>query len=104
MRVTTTRENKMLDRSAVENKAADVPSYRCPTGQVDAEIRVRVRHDSGPVPMLELVTCRRSPADVSAEAFHPTAHSVVIEAQFGEVLIAAIHRATGLSNTISAAA
>jgi hypothetical protein len=84
---TTANENKMLPHANLENKG-----QRVPTGQVDAEGRVRVLRD-GPVPLLDIRTFRRSPADVSADAFHPTAAAFTTELQYAEDLAEKILRA-----------
>jgi hypothetical protein len=85
MRPISGYENKVMP--AVENKGA-----RVPTGQVDAEGRVRILRD-GPVPLLDIRTFRRSPADVSAEAFHATASAFTCELQYADELIKAIQKA-----------
>ena len=91
-------ENKMLrpDALGLENKAttAEPVKYRVPTGQLDAQVFARVLDGGthGPVPLLDVRTWRRSPADVSEDAFTPTAGGVTIEAQFAPVLLEAIGR------------
>jgi hypothetical protein len=45
------------------------------------------------VPRLDIRTFRRSPAEMSADAFLPTAAGVTLEAQFAEELIATIQKA-----------
>ena len=82
-----------MDRSAQTTTAAvENKGHRVPTGSVDAEGRVRVLRD-GPVPLLDIRTFRRSPADLSADAFHPTAAAFTCELQFAAELISAIEKA-----------
>jgi hypothetical protein len=107
VKTTTSYENKALqvrDNKALkvdlENKAADMPSYRCPTGRENAEVRVR-KIDDGPLPMLDIREFRRSPADLSNE-MHPTAHGVVIQAQYAEHLIEQIKAAIGAEERAAA--
>ena len=71
-----------------------LPGYRAPSGAVDTELRVQMlrEHPSG-VPHLEIALWRRSPCDVSPQAFHPTAEPVCLQAQFGPALLRAIQRA-----------
>jgi hypothetical protein len=83
-------------RGQYENKLAPVAenkSYRVPTGSVDEVVRVRLL-EGGPVPQLDIRTFRRSPSDLSEDAFRPTSHAVTIEAQFAVELVEAIQRAT----------
>lgn len=81
-------ENKMLDaHAALENKQDK--GLRVPTGQIDAELRVRVNRD-GVLPVLDIRTFRRSPAEVSADAFHPTAGGVTLDLQYADLLLEAI--------------
>jgi hypothetical protein len=90
----TGHENKMLAAEGRENKQ-DTPEdrgYRVPLGKVDAEGRVRIIHD-GPVPLLDIRTFRRSPADVSADAFRPTIAAFTLELQYADELIEAIQKA-----------
>ena len=51
------------------------------------------RVTDGPVPTIDIRTFRRSPAEVSADAFLPTAAGVTIEAQYAELLLEAIQKA-----------
>jgi hypothetical protein len=45
------------------------------------------------VPLLDVRYWKRSPADVSADAFRPTAAGVTLELQYAGELIAAIKKA-----------
>ena len=96
----TARENKML-QAPLENKAGmEPPKYRIPTGRVDAVVFARVLEDTGPVPVLDLRTWRRSPADVSEDAFQPTSQPPVIELQYVPGMLEAIARAAGLEVSV----
>lgn len=86
MKPVSTYENKIL-ATPTENK-----DERVPTGQIDAEVRVR-RIEDGAVPTIDVRMWRRSPAELSADAFLPTAAGVTIEAQFAELLRAVIAKA-----------
>jgi hypothetical protein len=55
-------------------------------------VRVR-RIDTGSVPQIDARVWKRSPAELSVDAFVPTAAGVSIEAQYAEELIAAIQKA-----------
>ena len=94
----------MPDQPAV-TPAAEPVRYRCPTGEVGAEIYARVLDGGthGTVPLLDVRTWRRSPADLSANAFHPTAAGLTVQAQFGPALLEAIAKAAGLRVTITPA-
>jgi hypothetical protein len=66
---------------------------RCPTGwSVDAEVRVSVREDRTPAE-LEVRLYRRSPSDLSADAFTATGAGFSVQLQFAETLIEAISKA-----------
>ena len=94
------RENKMLRPEGLENKAtaAEPVKYRVPTGQLDAQVFARLLYGGthGAVPLLDVRTWRRSPAEVSEDAFQPTAAGVTIKAQFAPLLLEAIGKAAGL--------
>jgi hypothetical protein len=100
----------MLRPEGLENKAtaAEPVKYRVPTGQLDAQVFARVLYGGthGAVPLLDVRTWRRSPAEVSngPEAFHPTAGGVTVQAQFAPLLLEAIAKAAGLRVTIAPAA
>ena len=102
------RENKMLRPDGLENKAtAAAPAkYRAPTGEIDAAVFARVLDGGthGAVPVLEVRTWRRSPAEVSDDAFQPTGAGVTVQAQFAAPLLEAIAKAAGLRVTLTPAA
>jgi hypothetical protein len=77
----------------VSARATPLPGHRCPTGSIDAEVRVTVALDASEVPCLELAMFRRSPTDCAPSAFQRTAECVRIQKQFGPMLLAAIRRA-----------
>ena len=96
LRPNPNNEANVKPASTYENKVLQTPTEnqgeRVPKGQVDAEVRVR-RVTDGPVPTIDIRTFRRSPAEVSADAFLPTAAGVTIEAQYAELLLEAIQKA-----------
>jgi hypothetical protein len=86
--------------------AAEPVKYRCPTGELDAGVFARVLEGGthGAVPILDVRTWRRLPAEVSEDAFRPTAFGVTVQAQFAPVLLEAIASAAGLTVRIGKAA
>ena len=64
---------------------------RVPTGDVDRVLTVACDWTARP-PLLLITTLRRSPADVSEDAFRPV-HTTVLQAQFGELLLERIREA-----------
>ncbi len=106
--IPTARENKMLTaEGTLEHKApAAAPvRYRVPTGELDAAVFARLLEAGthGAVPLLDLRVWRRSPAEVSDDAFLPTAAGVTVQAQFAPALLEAIAKAAGLRVTIAPA-
>jgi hypothetical protein len=51
-----------------------------------------VRRIGGAVPAIDIRPFRRSPAEVSTDAFLPTAAGVTIDAQFADLLLEAIEK------------
>lgn len=62
------------------------PRHRVPTGELDRCLNVRV-DSSGPVPVVVIETCRRSPSEVGESAWIATAEAVAIQLQFAGVLL-----------------
>jgi len=98
----TTRqfENKMRS-PAPENKGG----FRVPTGELDRVLFVRVIAEDGALPVLDIRTAGRSPADFSDDCFRPTAAGVSIGLQFADALVEQIERARAahLAGTSAAA-
>ncbi len=67
------------------------PERRVPTGELDRVLEVAVDSTARP-PLLVLTTLRRSPAEVSDEAFRPV-HVTTLQLQYADVLIARIRAA-----------
>jgi hypothetical protein len=86
---TTQFENKMVQPTSLENKG----HCRVPTGQIDAEVRVRAIQEEGAPDKLDVRMFRRSPADLSDDAFRPTAAGITLELQFADVLLEQIAKA-----------
>jgi hypothetical protein len=91
----------MLPSGRYENKRmppAEHKTHRCATGEIDREIRARLLDGGthGVVPLLDVRDWRRSPAEVSADAFTPTAAGVTVQAQYVPALLEAIASAAGL--------
>jgi hypothetical protein len=101
VKATASSANKALQPGAkkahkpeLENKA-EPEHWRVPTGQVDAEARVRVIREESAPPVLAVRTFRRSPSEVRADAFRPTAAAVTVQLQYAELLAEQILAAAG---------
>jgi hypothetical protein len=72
-------------------KAARTSGARVPTGDLDRIVTVAVDWTAR-VPLLLITTLRRSPSEVSDDAFRPV-HTITMQAQYGEVLLERIREA-----------